>query len=706
MRKKQWGQFSAEFGHFTGRVIRGMSTILDASPQGNADHGGWNINRGDESADHGWDWARTATGLAKSFHTIALAPLRAELGQSPVILRARWWIYTTAQTPDYPQHGISFGLFRCVPGRITQGQATYRFRATGQTYQNDGYSPLPGADVMLTPFSTATFPRRSVFGYFDHFDITAELAYCLRANQDMFFLRQWLPVGTWPPMAFKAFWNVDGRRPYIDVDFLHPLEFFRADAATGQIDLRQLATVDADQSKWVYLGALERGETGTPVKVILRNFTDRTFPLVVVLRRHPRWTVPRQIAGSGTGQLDYVDLAGDAVWQRYVITFTSATAFSVAAHAYRRNPASLNPAGGGAGWTGTTGANWSAPVGGLTIPAAAWQPGTVVNDQFEVFVAGTDTDASWPADSDDQVEIAADAGGAPDAATWRPIVAAITRSAANVTIDAAAVKVPTLAVQAPMWPTGTRAFISDGVTIDHGVVGAVSTAAFGPPVFSGAGLNDLTRAGNFNGAFDNTFIVRIDGVGTPDTFRWSRDNGATWVATGVPITGAHHLSHGLRVTFGATTGHTLGDQWSIGATCWGIALAGLTPSGRTYGAGATVSTGLPIMGLGPGVWTRATASFGAGSTPANRIPVQSTSGFAAGQEVAIQDLDDPALFEVRVIASVAAGTIDLTANMANAYSSGAMVIRPGTGERPIWARAVATTGTAEEIKILRLGVEV
>lgn len=84
--------------------------------------------------------------------------------------------------------------------------------------------------------------------------------------------------------------------------------------------------------------------------------------------------------------------------------------------------------------------------------------------------------------------------------------------------------------------------------------------------FKGSGLNDLTW-GAYTGASDSSYFeVVIDAAGTPDTFKW-RENGGGWTA-GVAITGAAQTLSGANgdqaLTFGATTGHTLNDQWVIG----------------------------------------------------------------------------------------------------------------------------------------------
>lgn len=85
--------------------------------------------------------------------------------------------------------------------------------------------------------------------------------------------------------------------------------------------------------------------------------------------------------------------------------------------------------------------------------------------------------------------------------------------------------------------------------------------------FTGSGLDDAYFAGHFSGTASTTYYVKIDATGTPDTFSWSKDNFSTTEATGVSITGGEQtLDNGIKIDFGATTGHTLNDVWSGTAT--------------------------------------------------------------------------------------------------------------------------------------------
>ena len=91
------------------------------------------------------------------------------------------------------------------------------------------------------------------------------------------------------------------------------------------------------------------------------------------------------------------------------------------------------------------------------------------------------------------------------------------------------------------------------------------SAAVSAAVFTGTGLDDGTSGGTFSGSASKDYLVEIDANGTPDTFRWSDDGGASWTS-GVAITGsAQVLSDGVTIEFVATTGHTVTDQWAISA---------------------------------------------------------------------------------------------------------------------------------------------
>ena len=100
------------------------------------------------------------------------------------------------------------------------------------------------------------------------------------------------------------------------------------------------------------------------------------------------------------------------------------------------------------------------------------------------------------------------------------------------------------------------------------MVDVKTTSYFDSVTFTGTGLDDLDKwSSGYTGLTGNgavSYRVQIDANGTPDTFKWSTDNGSTWTAEGVNCsTSVTSLQDGIYVKFGATTGHTIGDYWDV-----------------------------------------------------------------------------------------------------------------------------------------------
>lgn len=122
--------------------------------------------------------------------------------------------------------------------------------------------------------------------------------------------------------------------------------------------------------------------------------------------------------------------------------------------------------------------------------------------------------------------------------------------------------------------------------------------------FYGDTLDDLTTngyesvnnygSGSFVGGTNdrNRYLIQIDGLGTggsPDTFRWSDDNGATFLPANenIPITAgvAQAMNNGVEITFDNDTGHSLNDEWVVNARApWNR-----LNSSRAYGFFRTVN---------------------------------------------------------------------------------------------------------------------
>ncbi len=107
-------------------------------------------------------------------------------------------------------------------------------------------------------------------------------------------------------------------------------------------------------------------------------------------------------------------------------------------------------------------------------------------------------------------------------------------------------------------------------------VNAASTVP--APTFTGSGLNDASLTGNYfftqpcgitigNGCWGQASPVayrfQVDGTGSPNTFKWSRDGGSSWAAAGVAMVANTYIDieGGLQVKWTAATGHTLNDRW-------------------------------------------------------------------------------------------------------------------------------------------------
>ena len=89
------------------------------------------------------------------------------------------------------------------------------------------------------------------------------------------------------------------------------------------------------------------------------------------------------------------------------------------------------------------------------------------------------------------------------------------------------------------------------------------------PSFNGVGLDDLSSGSVFTHTKVVSFVIQIDGTGTPDTFKWMR-TGGSWTGE-IAVTGSEQtLEYGFKITFAATTGHTLTDQWSITIAAPGV----------------------------------------------------------------------------------------------------------------------------------------
>ena len=475
MRNFMWGQYPAQRTDFSLRQVGGGSAYVDRRAS-NSD----NAVVKDASTFQLFNNCSTSGFMARNHFHIALANIRAALGHTPVIVSAKIVLFSVNTITS--AYELSTGLYRLVTiPNLDNASARYYDLALSLPWGGDPniYAPVPGQDHLESPFATIVFPAGTTGNYQQHsVEITSELAYCLQAATDMWFMWTYSPIGvldTRPQIGLYFTWNdpaSQGYHPYVTVRYMNPLEFFACNA-DGSIDLKRLLDNSAGTDiNSLYLGAVEIGQAGTPVTCRIKNLGTRALPHLEIWDDEPEWTTPAaDVGNTGTAALGYVMLADAGVSQKYTIKFTSATDYQVKAEAYKNNTTNLNPTYGTVGWTGAVGADFVAPSGGLTIPTAGWSGTAVANDFFVVYVTGNTTDTSWPLDSNDQIQIAKDNGfNAPDATTWRPICGHRTILGAPVTIDNTSKTITVRYINPTQWPNGTKVFVANANTIDEGVI--------------------------------------------------------------------------------------------------------------------------------------------------------------------------------------------------------------------------------------------
>jgi hypothetical protein len=105
------------------------------------------------------------------------------------------------------------------------------------------------------------------------------------------------------------------------------------------------------------------------------------------------------------------------------------------------------------------------------------------------------------------------------------------------------------------------------LALSHHSEGRLGTQLASLPVLTtGSGVDDLTVDSNWTG--DRTtapiYLIEIDAEGTPDTFKWSNDNGETFT-TGVNVETSFITIGDARIKWATTDTHTLGDVWTFTA---------------------------------------------------------------------------------------------------------------------------------------------
>lgn len=150
--------------------------------------------------------------------------------------------------------------------------------------------------------------------------------------------------------------------------------------------------------------------------------------------------------------------------------------------------------------------------------------------------------------------------------------------------------------------TGAPQTLSEGVTIDYNAstghtlgdewkwqAFCIPESNISSEVFTGSGLDDLTPSGTYFGGGDLGIRVRVSTAAATDKFQWTRYpfDPNSWSDEIDMTGGAQAIVNGLLITFGATTGHTLGEYWEIECTATHGVLMVNSITGQVTTAGAS-----------------------------------------------------------------------------------------------------------------------
>jgi hypothetical protein len=709
LRTQQYGRFGDEQDDFAFNSMDGRSIIVLGDSLNDENGGsqylpgttrkGFEIKRDTDPTD------TTYSGLIQ----IQIAGIRAILGFDPILVsaRLRWqegWQSTSTEQTLYVYRMTATGIdITSCTNKVKDASPSLEWGGTGWGL----YWPLAGVDYESTALDSTVLAAHGGSyhtGYLaqNTLEIKDAVEWCLRGRDSFFLFFRGSAQDGPHALSFES-----THHPYIDLRWLYPVEMYPA-KADGTIDMSASVIGDSDGNSF-YLGAVARGANGIWLKGFLKNLTSATLPYLELIDDHPEWENITQIAGS-SGGLDYVTLDEDSVSQKWSVKIvTGTTTFEVVGEAYGDNATAEHAAYDATpAWQGTVGVAWSAPSGGLNIPAEAWQGHLLSNgDEWQFVATGQTTDAAWPADSNEQIVMTYDDGlGAADDTESRIIAGRRTLTTATVTIDATSKWIPVRLGMVPAnWTTGRRVAITDKTNINYGEIADTQEPEIGTDVFTGSGLDDLTLSGNYNHTADIDLRIEIDGTGTPDSFKYSYDDGSTWEATTVAITGAaQDLGHGILATFGATTGHTSADRWDAECLTCAIQLSDLTADSTSYAADSLLTSGLCFFGIASTPNGVTNADSGVSESYPDRVYIASGAslGFLSGQKLRIADADDPEGTNEEIeIGSVTSTYIELNEDMVNDYPAGAFVAAVGVGEQEFWHRVEASPTTDEELKQAR-----
>ena len=228
-------------------------------------------------------------------------------------------------------------------------------------------------------------------------------------------------------------------------------------------------------------------------------------------------------------------------------------------------------------------------------------------------------------------------------------------------------------------------FTTDG-TVTHANV--IRPAKYRPDEASA--LNDLTSSGTYSGSIKTKFIIQIDSTGTPDTFKWQKENGA--LTSGVSITGSGQtLSDGVQITFGATTGHAINDKWEV--ECLTI-----TPNqvaGSNVNPASFTGSGLNDLSSGGGYTGTGTPTF---TVEIDGKTTGSITKYEALNTLSITAMANAHTGSITVMADAGGGNTTITSSSHGLSNSDRVTISGTSNYNGIYTIAGVTTNTFQIVR--------
>lgn len=360
-------------------------------------------------------------------------------------------------------------------------------------------------------------------------------------------------------------------------------------------------------------GTLANTTAGQYVNIFVYHFPYKSEVITLLLYGDKEYT-SLDTAVTGTLNREYnipTDMTGGAIiYGISVLRETTDLTAAIAGGTAELTPPPFGGGGGGIGagyWskTGsdltptTPGDNVKLPTGALyvdTINESTLDSGITIGSKIRLATEDTPSDPTLSfssgtglyEDPANTINIATNgtARFKIDANAFRGFVS----NSGSIRNETASATNPTLIPRAADTNTGIGGAAADQLSLIAGDVegiritedaGAVTVAVNGPILLEDAtiehenvthdpiylsgqtGLDDLSSSGLYSLTGSAVFQIRIDGVGSPNTFEWRKGTSGGYTSS-VAMTGsAQLLQDGISITWAAIIGHTNNDEWEM-----------------------------------------------------------------------------------------------------------------------------------------------